>query len=77
MNRPTIDQLIRALRYGTTYDRELTADALELHAAESPERQAELWQAVARNIAAGIPDGVETFARVTAAHGLEVKTNAA
>lgn len=29
------------------------------------------WEAVARNIAAGIPDGVATFERVAKAHGLD------
>lgn len=29
------------------------------------------WEAVARNIAAGIPDGIETFERVARAHGLD------
>lgn len=37
---------------------------------EQLEHRANLWQAVARNIACGIPDGAETFVRVAAAHGI-------
>ncbi len=40
--------------------------------ARQARHDAQMWEAVARNIAASHPESVEVFRRVAAAHGLEV-----